>query len=499
MKQAVTAAQMKSFDADTIENIGICSGVLMERAALGIAEEVLAQLALSGKSGKVLCVCGTGNNGGDGAACARILFMKGIRTEIFYAGDLRKRTEDNSIQAAIAERLGIPCTEDSDFSDFDIIVDALFGIGLTRNIEGDYAAVIHQINTSGAYVISADIPSGIHSDTGAVMGTAIRADTTVAIQLPKPGHFLYPGAAYAGKITVCDIGICTKETDRTIHILEENDLKRILPVRAPDGNKGTFGKVLIIAGSKNMSGASYISSLAAMRCGAGMVKLITPEENREIMQRELPEALLSTWSCAEEAMQEIDEGLKWADAAAAGPGMGRNPEVGQIVRHLLEAAQLPLVLDADALNCLSGDTEILKEYRGSLTITPHIVEMSRLIGLPPAEIKKDPLRMAREFSLAYGINTVLKDARTCISDRYGNVYINITGNNGMATAGSGDALTGILASFLAMGVREDLAGAAAALVHGMAGDLAAEETGPSFLIATDLVQKLSKVFRRCGR
>ncbi|HUM82501.1 MAG TPA: NAD(P)H-hydrate dehydratase [Lachnospiraceae bacterium] len=501
MKNIVTAAQMKECDRDTITNLGIPSLVLMERAALGIAEEVLGYLIVSGKekTGRVLCVCGTGNNGGDGIACARILFMKGINTEIFYTGEPDKGTPETVKEAEIAENLQIPVVSEPHFQVYDVIVDAIFGIGLSRDLGGIYKETVEKINLSGAFIVAADISSGIDADTGRIHGTAVKADKTVTMQYEKAGQIFYPGAKYSGKVSVLDIGIREKLTGPRQKELTEEDIPGLLKKRDPAGNKGTFGKVLIIAGSKNMSGASYFAGLAALRTGAGMVRLLTEESNREIIQKQLPEVMLETWTNADEAVKEIERNLSWADAIAAGPGLGKSETVKKIIAYLLENAGLPLVLDADGLNALEGNSALLRGRKAEIFVTPHIGEMSRLTGSAIEEIKADPLRAARDLSLLCGIHCILKDARTCIAEPDGTVYINTTGNDGMATAGSGDTLTGMLSSLLAQGTSCDIAGALAVYLHGAAGDLAAAENGPSYMIASDIILQIKNVLRRYGR
>lgn len=509
MKHIVTADQMKLRDRYSITEIGIPSSVLMERASFEIAEEVLAYLRETGRKGHVLCVCGSGNNGGDGAACARILTLKGVSCDLYLAGNEDHYTDEMKLQVSVCRKLRIPEVRKSTFAEYDVIVDAIFGIGLTREIEGNYAEVIRRINVSGAFVISADIASGIHADSGRIMGCAVQADVTVTMQLMKPGMLLYPGAEYSGRIRIADIGILDEwnsepwgvkpsgkmDTERRIYSLDEADIPSYLPQRIASGNKGTFGKILVIAGSRNMSGAAYFSALSAMRMGAGKVRIVTVEDNREIIQRELPEALLSTYSDAVEAEDAIDKAMDWADVLCLGPGLGTDDVAETIVRHVLETAVQPLVLDADGINCLYGNTELLKAYRGMLFITPHMGEMGRLVGRTIAELKEDPISVAVNLATACDLVCVLKDARTCTALPNGNVFINTSGNDGMATAGSGDVLSGILAGLL--GQRCDVLAAAplAAFIHGKAGDAAASESGRRSVIASDIIENLKKIVR----
>lgn len=521
MKHIVTAEQMRARDLYTIKELGVPSTVLMERAALGIAREVIHKYEELGSKGRVLCICGTGNNGGDGAACARILHMKGVRADLFIVGNPEKFTPEMRLEERICKRLGILEVTNPNYLSYQIIVDAMFGIGLTRDVEGEAADVIAAINDCGAYVISADIPSGIHADTGAVMGCAVHADVTVTMQLTKPGLVLYPGALHAGKVIVEEIGILddipggkiqatpkklpddvTADSDipselslGEIHYLEKEDIAKLLPMRLASGNKGTFGKVLIIAGSKNMAGAAYFSALAAMRSGAGMVKILTAESNRDILQRQIPEALLETYTNDEDVVMALDASLAWADVVCMGPGLGTTERSAKIVRYVLLACTHPLVLDADGLNCLFGDTTLLSSYMGKLYVTPHMGEMSRLVMKPVSELKADPISAAVLLARSCGVFTVMKDARTVIAQPDGSVYINVSGNSGMATAGSGDVLSGILASLLAQGTNPFSAAPMAALIHGLSGDYACKARGERFMIASDIISYLSDVLK----
>ena len=509
MRHIVTAAQMKARDQYTITEIGVPSSVLMERASYAIAEEVLSYLEQSGRTGRVLCVCGSGNNGGDGAACARILHMKGIRADLYLAGKEDHFTDEMKLQVSICRKLGIEEIRKSTFAEYDVIVDALFGIGLSRDIEGSYADVIGRINASRAFVLSADIASGIHADTGHVMGCAVQADVTVTMQLPKPGMLLYPGADYSGRIVVAEIGIADlwnddpwkpkkdrrDEEGPRIYCLDDSDIPSYLPKRIASGNKGTFGKVLVIAGSRNMSGAAYFSALSSMRMGAGMVRVITVEANREIIQRELPEALLTTYNDIVEAEDAIDKNLDWADVICMGPGPGTSTMSEGIVKHVLENSVLPLVLDADGLNCLYGNTALIREYRGMVFLTPHMGEMGRLVGRTIAELKKDPISAAANLATACDAVCVLKDARTCTALPNGKVFVNTSGNDGMATAGSGDVLSGILAGLLAQHCDVLAAAPLAVYIHGKAGDIAAGEDGRRNVIASDIIAQLKNVVR----
>ncbi len=505
MLHIVSAESMKLRDSRTIHGLGVPSAVLMERAAYECALAVLDHLGGSGcippeKSGPdVLILCGSGNNGGDGFACARILSLKNISCEICFAGNPDHMTEETARQYGIVKKLGIPVTAVPDFHSCRVIVDALFGIGISRDITGSYAALIRSVNETGIPVIAVDIPSGIDADTGAVRGCAVKAFKTVTMQYIKPGLLLYPGALHAGEIITADIGVAgiPEEDDpdeKSLFALEPSDLPLVVPERNPAGNKGDFGKVLIAAGSRNMAGAAVLAARAAMRTGAGMVRVLTEECNREILQTAVPEALLSVYTTEEEAVRELEKALDWADAAAAGPGIGRGAAQKAMIERLLACTEKPLLLDADALNIISESLlPELAAHRGPVVITPHIGEMARLSGRGADVLKADPVREASAFADRYGVVCVMKDARTVTAVPGGPVWINRTGNDGMATAGSGDVLTGITAALLGRKCSPAQAGALGAFIHGMAGDLAAASCGRSSMTASDITDALKKL------
>ncbi len=500
MKHIVTAAQMQSRDGYTIREIGIPSAVLMERAALAIAEEVLAFCREAGRPARVLSVCGSGNNGGDGVACARILHMKGVDASIYIAGNPEHFSADMTQQMEIAGKAGVPELKNPAFREFDVLVDAIFGIGLSRPVSGSYERTIERMNAAkeaGTRIVAADIPSGISADTGAVMGCAVKADVTVTMQLLKAGLLLNPGAMYAGRLVAADIGIADRtaeaETEPPIYALEDADLSRLLPARIPAGNKGTFGKVLIAAGSADICGAAVLAGEAALRAGAGMVKIVTHASNRQAVHTALPEALTAFYEDGDGAAAAVLDSLEWADVVVAGPGIGTGGAAFAILKTLLGSCRLPLVLDADALNCLSAHVELLGDYRGPVFITPHVGEMSRLTSVSIPEIKADLPARARTMAEMWGITTILKDARTCTAMRDGSVFINTSGNDGMATAGSGDVLAGLLGGLIAQGGDLTMAGPLAAYVHGRAGDRAAAIRGRAGMTARDIAAHIGEV------
>ncbi len=494
MKKLVTCEEMKKLDNATIHKIGVASEVLMERAALKVVEEM--EKYLGGKE-KILVVCGNGNNGGDGIAIARLFHLKGVRTEFFMAGNKEKMTRETALQYKIATSYRVPEVNNPDWSEYTTIVDAVFGVGLVRPIEGHYAEIIHEMNSARAKKIAVDIPSGVNGDTGLEMGIAFSADLTVTFAYAKRGLCFYPGRLYAGKIVIADIGIYEQEALKaSARCLEREDLK-LFPERDPGGNKGTFGKILLVAGSEGMCGAAYLSASAALRAGAGMVKIQTVEENRIPLQILLPEAMVCT-RFDEESNEEL---LSWCDVLVIGPGLGTSRASREREQWFLTAAareNKPLVLDADGLNLLAVHPQWLKFLGENVILTPHIGEMSRLCGKSIREIQENIAGTAVEYAGKAGCVCVQKDACTVTADGRNDIYLNISGNSGMATAGSGDVLSGILAGVLCMylNVKDEdappmvLKAALGVYLHGLCGDLAAAEKGTRSMLAGDIVEYL---------
>ena len=359
MKKLVTCAEMKNLDSATIHKIGVASEVLMERAALKVVEETEKYLE---KNERILVACGNGNNGGDGIAVARLLYLKGIRAEFYMAGNKEKMTRETTLQYKIATAYHVPEVNNPNWSEYTTIVDAVFGVGLARPIEGHYAKIIHEMNSARAKKIAVDIPSGVNGDTGLEMGIAFSADLTVTFAYVKRGLCFYPGRLYAGKIVIADIGIYEQEAVKaSARCLEKEDLK-LFPERDPGGNKGTFGKILFVTGSAGMCGAAYLSAGAALRAGAGMVKIQTVEENRIPLQILLPEAMVCT-RFDEESNEQL---LSWCDVIVIGPGLGTSGASREREQWFLTAAareKKPLVLDADGLNLLAMHPQ-WREYIG---------------------------------------------------------------------------------------------------------------------------------------
>ena len=489
MEPILRADQHKEADIRTSEN-GIPSLVLMERAALAVVD-VLEEEEFD--LSDVLVICGTGNNAGDGAAIARILTERGYGATVFAAGDEEKYSEQMKTQMMVLTHYPVKVLRgDFPVEGFTLIVDALFGIGMHRPVTGNYAEVIEAVNDADLPVVAVDMPSGIHTDTGAVCGVAVRADLTVTFTTGKAGLYLYPGAAYAGRVLVRKIGIPVEEDmlrECPLFSLDETDLK-LLPARDESGNKGTFGKVLVIAGSEEICGAAYLSAAAALKSGAGMVKIYTDEKNRTALATMLPEALLSVYTSKGWKPESLLENLKWADAVLIGPGLGTGEISEKILTTFLKSGwKKTTVMDADALNILARHEELISLIDFPVTITPHLMEMSRLCDYSVEEIKKELVYVASKAAEESGACVVLKDARTVVALPDGRSFLNLSGCSALSTAGSGDVLAGMITTLTMQ--HPDLPvppQALAVYIHGKCGEMAAEKYSAASATAGDLLE-----------
>lgn len=489
MEWIVTAREMKYCDTNTIEYFGVPSLVLMERAALKTVE-FIEQKNYSLR--KTLIVCGTGNNGGDGLAVARLLFLKGCAVEVLVMGDKKHFSKEAKNQYEICLQYHVPMIDQLLAEDYSLVIDALFGIGLGRNIEAAYAEVIDRVNQMQAVRVAVDMPSGIAADTGSVMGTAFRADATVTFGYRKAGQVFYPGSEYVGELCVADIGIGAPswmDKKPGMAALEAEDMRKLLQ-RQPDGNKGTFGKVLIVAGSCGMAGAAYFASKAAYKSGCGLVRIYTAEENRSVLQTKLPEAIVTTYSGKRPDTTALIEAMAWADVIVMGPGLGTDETAAQLVKNVLHNAAVPVVLDADALNLIAKDTSILLKPHTDMVVTPHLGEMARLSDVSVSYLKENMVSAAEEFARTYNVICVLKDARTVTAVPYERTYLNLSGNDAMATGGSGDVLSGIIGGLIAQGIHAEQAAPAAVYWHGLAGEAAAKRLGRHGVLASDILDGL---------
>lgn len=502
MQYIVTAEEMKFYDNYATEKTGMPSLLLMERAAMEMAD-VLSKYIRKGV--RVAVFAGTGNNGGDALALGRILTARGCAVTFYMPGSESRAGKETKKQISIIRNLGFSILSNLPESEYDIVIDGLFGIGLTRNIAGKYAKAVAEINRlkeKGALVASVDIPSGIHADTGRIMGCCVEADITVTFEYGKAGHYLYPGRTKMGKLFIRGIGLMGKaleEKQPSYFSFGREEVKQLLPERDPAGNKGTFGKVLLIAGNKNMAGAAILCGRSIMRTGAGMLKILTHASNRNIIQKSLPEALLSTYSKMPKA-EQIAEDIAWADVIVAGPGLSQGEDAGFLMEQILGQGKIPMVIDADGLNLIAESEKLqqaVKAYeRRKIVMTPHPGEFIRLAGISMEEYKENARARVQKLAGEYGCIVAGKDAVTlAASPDVETVYMNLTGNDGMATAGSGDVLSGIIGGLLAQHTSFEAACLGICL-HGIAGDQAAAKKSRYGVMASDIVEEICRVLTR---
>ncbi|MCR5488275.1 MAG: NAD(P)H-hydrate dehydratase [Lachnospiraceae bacterium] len=498
MEWIVDKAQMAAADRKTSEEMYVSEEALMERAALESFDILMEKGWISLEKAdrmKILILAGPGNNGGDGLALGRILLEHGFAPRIWADGGTEGKSglwlkQYQAFEALKGDGEGLIGALPEE--PLDLVIDALFGISLNRPVAGSYADAIQRVQRLkelGAKVVSLDLPSGIHASTAQVMGHAVRADLTIAYAFLKLGNVLYPGADYNGELIRAGIGITEKalEGKPSACALAEQEIS--LPPRVAYSHKGTYGKVLVVAGSHGMAGAAFLSATAAFRCGCGMVRIHTHESNRIILQGSIPEATVTTYS-DEDPLRGIREDLEWCDAVALGPGLSRSEAARSLVKHVITDSTRPVVADADALNILSEDLSPLLQGGTDIVITPHLGEMARLSGLSPEDIKGHLLETAMDFAKSYNVVCVLKDARTVIADPKGIPGINRNGNPGLATAGSGDVLTGMIASLIAQDTPLFMAAMLGTALHGRAGDLASAKHGAASVMARDIIEEI---------
>lgn len=509
--KVVTSEEMRNIDMQTIQEIGIPGVVLMENAGLGVVHAISERwdcpIAVS-------IFVGRGNNGGDGLVVARHLANRGYDVKTYVMAEPEKFTGDALVNLQIARNMHLLMefilseeqleAHKERIAASDLLVDAIFGTGLKGAVRGFAASVIEFINSTGLPVVAIDLPSGLDANTGKVEGPCIRADLTVTMALPKRGLLLYPGADFVGELKVADIGFPGQVVDSqniSVNLVQESDAARLIPSRPRDAHKGTFGKVLVLAGSLGFTGAAAMASEAALRVGAGLVTLGIPRSLNpimavkltEVMTRPLPEteALTLAASTYDDILKLISD----ADVVAIGPGISRNPETASLVQNLCKEMQKPKVIDADGLNALSENREILKNLGPKTILTPHPGEMARLMGCPISHIQSDRIGIAQNFAKENGLVLVLKGAPTVTADPQGSVYINSTGNPGLASGGTGDVLTGAIAGFLAQELDITDAAILGVYVHGLAGDLAAMARGEAGMLAGDVSYQLPRAIQ----
>ena len=496
MQLWVNAAQMKAADQYTIQKLGVPSLELMEHAAqacVQVLEDEKVDLS------HVCVVCGSGNNGGDGFAIARILQNNRYSVETFCVGNPEHYTEETQEQMHRLQECGGKITygmpqEDS----YSVIIDAVFGVGLSRKVEGRYRQVIEQMNRMRGTKFAVDIPSGLSATTGCILGCAFKADYTVTFQLKKIGLELSQGRTMAGRVIVPDIGISTDsicEDQEIVRTAGKDIYRKMLPDRTEDSNKGTYGRLLVIAGSKGMAGAAYLNAHAAYMTGAGLVRIYTSSDNREILQTLLPEAIITTYE--EYNKEELLSLLTWADGVCIGSGLGMSRLSEKILKTVIEYVKVPCLIDADGLNLLAENKNYLNQMaERRFVITPHMKEMSRLTGTPVEELKADRIQILKDFISRYRITCVLKDSRTLIASEEKGIRMNLTGNSAMAKAGSGDVLAGVISGWMVQGKEAEDAAELGTYIHGLSGDLAKFEKGVYSVMARDLIEYISKALMK---
>jgi len=511
--KVVTAEVMQQLDRRAIEEAGIPGVVLMENAGRG-AVGVLLENYPEVLSGTVAIIAGKGNNGGDGFVIARYLVNRGISVRIFLLGARGKIQGDAKVNLDCALKMHIPLTEIEDTAGWKahrgelegctLIVDAIFGTGLTSDIGGLIGEVINDLNGASIPKVAVDLPSGLHPDTGAVMGTCVQADCTVTFGLPKRGLFLYPGAQCAGRIKIVDISIPSSFVDEAAlsdHVVSFAAMSQALKVRDPNSHKGDYGHVLVIAGSRGKTGAAALACQAAARVGAGLVTLGIPDALHAIMEQKLTEVMTEPLPEHHKgfmgigSLKKIQELMVGKKVLALGPGLSTHEDTVKLVHAIIQESSIPVVVDADGINALGAHPALLHQVHIPVVLTPHPGEMARLLGVSVREVQRDRIAIAKDFAQRYGCYLVLKGARSLIAEPDGSLCINLTGNPGMASGGMGDILTGMIPGFIAQGYDCATSTKLAVFAHGLAGDLLSSERGPVGCIAGDVLGELPRVLK----
>lgn len=500
--------QMREADRRTIDEIGIPSIVLMENAgrqAVAAMEAAFDDLA----SRHVAVLCGRGNNGGDGFVVARTLAQRGVEATVFLLGSVADVRGDARTNLEVLGRIGLSVVEITDAQDWELhfsevsecelVVDAILGTGFHGSISGLLETVVADVNGLGVPVVAIDLPTGLSADSQEVEGGAIEASMTVTLAAPKIPLVFPPADSHAGDLVIADIGIPPPVLDELegpyLELMTRERMREIVPARAADSHKGDFGRVLVIAGSFGKTGAAHLAALGALRSGAGLVTIATPRScvpvlasmAAEYMTEPLDETASGTIDFS--ALDRVLE-LK-TDVIALGPGLGQAPGTAAFVHGLVERSGVPLILDADALNAFTGDPDRLVGRDGvDVIITPHPGEMARLLNIGVEAVQHDRLNYAREFAAAHRVHVVLKGHRTIIAGPENRAFVNLTGNAGMATGGTGDLLTGMIAAWFAQLLDAEAACKLAVYLHGTAGDLAEADEGDVALLATDVAGRL---------
>jgi NAD(P)H-hydrate epimerase len=507
----VTAAEMRELDRRAIDELGIPSLVLMENA--GRTTYQVLRREFPHLAGPVAVVAGRGNNGGDGCVVARYLAQAGMPVAVFLTAARDQVQGDAGVNLEIAARQGVEIVEVREETDLNplahrlarsaLIVDALLGTGLNSEVRGLSRLVIEEINRLRPPVLAVDIPSGLCADSGQPLGAAVRAQVTVTYGWPKIGQILPPGRDYVGRLWQVDLSIPPElAQDLPVELAEATEMRALLPPRPFAGNKGTFGHLLVLAGSEGKTGAAALTAEGALRAGAGLVTLGIPVSLNDILEVKVTEAMTlplpeaaDARALGRKALEPLQDFLGNMTAAALGPGLGTHPETRELVRRLVRDLPLPLVIDADGVNALAGDPGLLQAAAGPRLLTPHPGEMARFLGTTVPEVQADRLRTARENAARTKAVVVLKGAQTVVADPGGRVSVNSTGNPALASGGTGDVLTGLIGGFLAQKMSSWDAARLGVYLHGLAADYWVATHGPRGLIAGDLLQVFPEVLK----
>ncbi len=509
----VSANLMQQMDKTTIEGFKIPGTILMENAGRGVYEIIIKEFK-NNLFPYVLIVAGPGNNGGDGFVIARHLHVNGIKTKTILLSPKENFKGDAKINLDILLNLGLDVKEilseedinkhKTDLVHAGLIVDAIFGTGLKRELEGRFALIVDEINRAKAPVIAVDIPSGLSADTGKVLGTCVRADITATMALPKIGQLIYPGLDYVGKLKVVDISMPKEAIDKFdafSFLLDESYIKSLISKREPEAHKGSTGHLAILAGSKGKAGAAELVCRGALRSGAGLVTLISCSSIWPIMMEKLKEAMTfgidatDDGEVSEKELPKIFEFIKDKKCLAIGPGMGLSESARNVARTLCKEAKIPVVIDADAITAIGQDLDIVKKAPVPRVLTPHPGEAARLLGCTSKDIQQNRIEAAKEIAFKTDSIVVLKGARTIVSAPSKTFAINPTGNPGMATGGMGDILTGIIAGFVTQGLSCWQAACLGVYIHGKAGDILSSSKGQVGYLASEVADELPKVLR----
>lgn len=512
--KVLTSSQMKDIDRKAIEELGIIGPILMENAGLQIFKAMKERFPDIQRE-KIAIICGKGNNGGDGLVIARHLLNQGCDPQVLLLANKREVRGDAGLNLGIADRIGVRIAEIPSLEEWKknrkvifqstLVVDSIFGTGLTKSVKGIYASVIEDINKATAFKIAVDIPSGLSSDAYQVIGPCVKADLTVTLAAPKIAHIFPPAEEYVGELVVADISIPSflfKSKELKLELVEEQTLLPYFRRRKKDTHKGTYGHLLILSGSLGKTGAAAMAAKAALKMGAGLVTVGTPvsclpiiaRSMVELMTEPLPETPEKTLSS--EALDRILTLLKGKDGLMIGPGISTHPSTAELILSLVPKINVPAVFDADALNILASNPELFKSLRKPAMLTPHPGEFARLLHLTTEEVLEKKLELVPQFAQKYGVYLVLKSYKTLIATPEGHVYINPTGNPGMATAGVGDVLSGMIASMMIQEKNLLEAILAAVYVHGLSGDIGVEKLGERALTAADLITYLPSALRK---